>query len=555
MMVLVPLAAAAFQSHKPAGIRFTDVAVTAKLDFQHVSGSTEKRYIPETFSGGVAWIDYNQDGWPDLYLVNGGRWEELLAGKRTVSNALYKNNRDGTFTNVTQRAGVSGKHWGMGVTVGDYNNDGRPDLYLSNYGPDTLYRNNGDETFTDVTETAKVSDPRWSSSAAFADYDADGWLDLYVTNYVEFDHNNPPAPECQYRGIKVHCGPKGLVPAAHVLYHNNGDGTFSDVTRAAGMAVAPAYGLGVIWGDYDNDGDLDLYVANDSVANFFFQNQGNGTFRELGVIAGVAYNEDGQAQAGMGVAMGDYDHDGFFDYFQTNFSDDYNTLRRNLGKGVFRDVSYTSGMAFPSWRLLGWGTGFLDYDNDGWEDLFVANGHVYPQVDQYPIDIVFAQPKLLFRNLGNRKFEDVTARVGGALTARWSSRGAAFADFDNDGDVDVAVNNLGARPSLLVNEGGNRSGNWVTFALARKTLNRNAIGTRIIVETESTRQMQEVTAGASYQACNDFRLHFGLGTHDVIKSVIVNWTDKQTQRFEKITANQFYVLNQGEGLAATPPKR
>src|SRR5205823_1012424 len=327
-----------FQSRRPASlgttpaakgqnekIRFVDVAAQSGLRFQHVSGSPEKKYLPETFSGGVAWIDYNQDGWPDLYVCN--------------------------------------------------------------YGRNTLYRNNGDGTFTDVTESAGVGDSRWSSSAAFADYDGDGWLDLYVVNYVAFDHKNPPAPDCQYRGIRVHCGPKGLLPAADVLYHNNGDGTFTDVTRAAGMAVAPAYGLGAVWGDFDNDGDLDLYVANDSMANFLFQNQGNGTFREIGVLAGAAYNEDGQAQAGMGVALGDYDHDGLFDYVVTNFSDDYNTLYRNLGSGVFRDVSYAAGVAFPSWRLLGWGTAFFDYDNDGWEDLFVSNGHVYPQVDQYPIDI------------------------------------------------------------------------------------------------------------------------------------------------------------------------
>jgi hypothetical protein len=541
-------------SRRPSGIRFLDIAVSAKLDFHHVSGSPEKKYLPETFSGGVAWIDYNQDGWPDLYLVNGGRWEELLMGKRTVSNALFRNNRDGTFKNVTQSAGVAGKHWGMGVTVGDYDNDGWPDLYLCNFGPNTLYRNNGDGTFTDVTERAKVGDRRWSSSAAFADYDGDGWLDLYVANYVDFDQNNPPAPDCQYRGIKVHCGPKGLVPAPHVLYHNNGDGSFSDVTSSAGMTEARAYGLGVIWGDYDNDGDLDLYVANDSVANFLFQNQGDGTFREIGVNAGVAYNEDGQAQAGMGVAMGDYDHDGFFDYFQTNFSDDYNTLRKNLGKGVFRDVSYSSGLALPSWRLLGWGTGFLDYDNDGWEDIFVANGHVYPQVDQYPIDIAFAEPKLLFHNLRNGKFEEVSTTMGGALTERWPSRGAAFADFDNDGDVDIAVNNLGTRPSLLVNEGGNHSSHWVTFELAGKKTNRNGIGARVTVETEDSSQIQEARAGTSYQACSEFRLHFGLGSHEVIRSVVVKWPNRQIQRFDKVAANQHYVVTQGESLAVRPAR-
>lgn len=567
ILLLLPAGGIALQNQRPAsktkkapvggkstGIRFLDVAVQAKLDFQHVSGSGDKKYLPETFSGGVAWIDYNQDGWPDLYLVNGGHWEELLAGRRTVSNALYRNNRDSTFTNVTGQAGVAGEHWGMGVTAGDYNNDGWPDLYICNYGPNTLYRNNGDGTFTDVTGAAKVADARWSSSAAFADYDGDAWLDLYVTNYVEFDPRNPPQnKDCQYRGIEVHCGPKGFIAASDVLYRNNGDGTFTDVTRKAGLAVLPAYGLGVMWGDYDNDGDADLYVANDSMASFLFQNQGGGTFREVGVAAGVAYSEDGQAQAGMGVAMADYDHDGLFDFHKTNFSDDYNNLYRNIGKGIFRDVSYASGIAIPSWRLLGWGTAFIDFNNDGWEDIFVSNGHVYPQVDRFPIDITFKQPKQLFRNLGNGKFEEVARTLGSALTEPWSSRGSAVADFDNDGDVDIAVNNMDGRASLLVNEGGNRSGNWLELELKDPKTNRSAIGARAIVETQTTRQMQEVQAGSSYQACNDFRLHIGLGTNDWIKSVTVRWPNGETQLFEKVATNQRYRLQQGGSLLVVKP--
>jgi hypothetical protein len=563
VLVLMMVCPPGFQNHtspsarpfraKPSRIRFLDVASQSKLDFKHVSGSAEKAYLPETFSGGVAWIDYNRDGWPDLYLVNGGHWADLREGKRTVSNALFRNNRDRTFTDVTKKAGVTGSHWGMGATVGDYNNDGWPDLYVCNYGPDNLYRNNGDGTFTDVADSARIGDPNWSSSAAFADYDGDGWLDLYVTNYVAFDHKNPPSPDCQYRGIKVQCGPKGLIPAADVLYRSNRDGTFSDVTQAAGVAVPPAYGLGVLWGDYDNDGDPDLYVANDSMANFLFQNQGDGKFREIGVLAGLAYNEDGQAQAGMGVAMGDYDHDGFFDFFVSNFSDDYNTLYRSLGKGVFRDVSYAADIAFPSWRLLGWGTAFFDFDNDGWEDLFVANGHVYPQVDHYPIDITFAQPKLLHRNLGNGKFEDATSVIDGALTDRWSSRGAAFADFDNDGDVDVAVNNIDGRPSLLVNDGGNLSGNWVVLDLIGVKSNRSAIGARVVVETEAGKQMQEVQGGSSYQACNDLRLHFGLGTSQFIKSLVIRWPSGQLQHFENVATNHRYVLKEGEAPTVVRP--
>ncbi len=530
-------------------VRFVDIAERAGLDFRHVSGGPEKKYILESMGGGVAWIDYDRDGWPDLYLTNAGRWEDLLTGKRSVSNALYRNNRDGTFTDVTERAGVKGNYWGMGVAVGDYNNDGWPDLYICNYGPNTLYRNNGDGTFTEVTAEAGVGDPRWSSSAGFADYDGDGWLDLYVANYVEFDYKNPPAPGCQYHGIQVQCGPKGLIPASHVLYHNNGDGTFTDVTQPAGMAVGPAYGLGVIWGDFDNDGDIDLYVANDSVAHFLFENQGNGTFREVGLLSGTAYNQNGNPQAGMGLAMGDYDHDGLFDIFVTNFSGDYDTLYRNEGNMFFRDVSYAAGIAFPSWRSLGWGTGFFDFDNDGWEDIFAANGHVYPQVDNYPIDMTYAEPKLVFHNLGHGRFEEVAARLGNDLVRAWCSRGAALADFDNDGDVDVAVNNLDGPPSLFRNDGGNRAGHWIILGLeGTGRTNRSAIGARVTVETESGRQMQEVHGGSSYQSTHDLRRHFGLGRSERIKKLRVRWTDGKVQEFHDVLGDRIYNLKEGEEL-------
>jgi enediyne biosynthesis protein E4 len=535
-------------NHRSA-IQFLDVAEKAGLDFRQVSGSPEKKYIPETMGGGVAWIDYNRDGWPDLYLVNGGHWEDLSTGRRSVSNALYRNNRDGTFTNVTREAGLEGKRWGMGATVGDYNNDSWPDLYVCNFGPSTLYRNNGDGTFTDVTGLAGVGDDHWSSSAAFGDYDGDGWLDLYLVNYVDFDIKHPSEPDCQYRGIKVHCGPKGFLPAADVLYHNNHDGTFTDVSKKSGIGdVTPSYGLGVIWGDYDNDGDLDLFVANDSMANFLFQNQGDGTFREVGVLSGTAYNEDGKAQAGMGVTMGDYDHDGLFDFYVTHFSDDYGMLYRNMGHGIFRDVSYSADVAFPSWKFLGWGTSFLDFDNDGWEDLFVATGHVYPQVDNFPIDITFAERKLLFKNLANGKFKEVGTTLGNGLTERWSSRGAAFADFDNDGDIDVAVNNMDSRPSLLRNDGGNHSGHWLLLGMEGVQTNRSAIGVRVTVETQTGRQMQEVHGGSSYQATNDLRLHFGLGAEPKIKKLLIRWTTGKIQTFDNVEADKIYSLREGEQL-------
>ncbi|MFQ5738891.1 MAG: CRTAC1 family protein [Acidobacteriota bacterium] len=528
------------------GIQFVDVAKESGLDFHHLSGSPKKDYILETISGGVAWIDYDSDGWPDLYLVNGGRWEDLKKGKRSVSNALFHNNGNGTFTDVTLRAGVANTHWGMGATVADYDNDGRPDLYVCNYGPNTLYRNRGDGTFEDVTASAGVGHSSWDSSAAFGDYDGDGRLDLYVADYVRFDSAHAPPPRCQYRGIQVHCGPKGMVAAPDVLYHNKGDGTFSDVTRQAGVAVPPAYGLGVLWLDYDDDGDPDLVVANDSMANFLFQNQGNGSFQEVGLLAGVAYNEDGKAQASMGLAWGDYDHDGALDLFMTHFSDDYNTLYRNLGQGIFRDVTYAAGLAFPSWQYLAWGTGFLDYDNDGWEDLFISNGHIYPQVDDYQIGTSFLQVNQLFRNLGNGKFQEKGARMGGAFRQILSSRGAALADYDNDGDVDIAVNNMDSPPSLLRNEGGNQAGHWITLALEGVHSNRTAAGARVTLETSDTRRVQELQAGSSYQASHDLRLHFGLGKARRVQSLQVRWPSGAVQTFANLEGDHHYQLREGD---------
>ncbi len=533
-------------SLRTTAARFTDVAAKAGIDFQHVSGSADKKYILESMSGGVAWIDYDSDGWPDLYLVNGGRWDELVAGKRTVSNALFRNNRDGTFTNVTQAAGVGGTQWGMGVAVGDYDNDGRPDLYVCNFGPDTLYRNQGDGTFTDVTAQAKLGDPRWSVSAAFADYDGDGHLDLYVTHTVKFDPQNPFPMNCHYRGIIVQCGPLNLPKDPDSLYHNNGNGTFSDVTRRAGVAdVPPSYGLGVVWADYDNDGDLDAYVANDQMANFLFQNQGNGTFKEIGLPAGVAYNEDGVAQGSMGVDFGDHDRDGLLDIFVTNFSDDYNTLYRNQGNGVFRDVSRAVNLVFPSWPFVGWGTGFVDFNNDGWEDLFVANGHVFPQVDNYKIGTSYYEPGQYFENLRNGKFREITEAI---QAKSWSSRGAAFADFDNDGDIDVAVNNLDGKPWLLRNDGGSQAGNWLMLALEGVHTNRSAIGARVTLEGNDGRQIREVRGGSSYQSTNDFRIHFGLGPEKTVTSLTVRWTDGELQKFANIPANRRYSLKEGGTL-------
>jgi len=528
------------------GMNFIDIAQKVGLDFQHFSGSSEKTYILESMGGGVAWIDYDRDGWLDLYLVNGGLWEELLEGKRSVSNALYRNKGNGTFIEVTEKAGVGNDNWGMGVAASDYDNDGWTDLYVCNYGPNTLYRNNGDGTFTDVTNKAKVGDNRWAVSAAFGDYDSDGYVDLYVTNTVQFDHNQPPPMNCNYRGIIVQCGPFGLVADADILYHNNGDGTFSDVTEKTQIGnVKPSYGLGVAWSDYDNDRDLDLYVANDQAANFLFQNQGNGSFIEVGLMSGAGYSDDGLAQGSMGVDLGDYDHDGLLDIFLTHFTDDHNTLYRNLGDGNFRDVSLLAEIAFPSWAFLGWGTGFIDFDNDGWEDLFVSNGHLFPQVDNYQLGRSFHQRSQLFKNLGNGKFQEF---MGGLDKVKlWSSRGAAFADFDNDGDIDIAVNNLDGNPWLLMNEGGNQQG-WLSLFLEGVRSNRSGIGARVIASTSTGKQIREVRGGSSYQSSHDFRVHFGVGNTNEIKNLEVRWPDGSTQKFNQVSANVHYRLKEGGKL-------
>ncbi len=536
--------------------RFVEVGRSAGLDFQHASGSASKDYILETIGSGAAWLDYDRDGWMDLYLVNGGDWQELKAGRRSASNALFRNLGDGTFSEVTRRAGVGGRHWGMGATAADFDNDGWTDLFIVNYGPNSLFRNRGDGSFDEIAEKAGVASTLWGSSAAFGDYDGDGWLDLYVTNYVRFDHHEARPPECQYRGIQVHCGPKGLTPSPDRLYHNNRDGTFSDVSEASGIArVEPAYGLGVSWLDFDEDGDADLFVANDSMPNYLFLNQGAGRFEEVGLLSGFAYSQDGNAQAGMGIATGDYDRDGQLDLYLTHFSDDYNTLYRNSGEEMFRDQSYPAQLAFPTWQYLGWGTFFFDFDNDGWLDLFVANGHIYPQVDSYQIGTAFRQRNQLFANLGNGKFREVTGEAGPALETVLSSRGAAYADFDNDGDLDLVVNNLDSRPSLLRNEGGNRAGHWVSFALEGTSSNRSAVGARVGLVTAQGKQVQELQAGSSYQSSHDPRLHFGLGTDTRVSELTVRWPSGARQTFRDLAADRWYFLREGSepvGSEAAP---
>src|SRR5437667_9147384 len=480
-------------------VHCVDITDQSGIKFRHVS-SPEKKYIVESMSGGVALFDYDNDGYLDIYLVNSLTVDMVKSGQKTRS-ALYHNNGNGTFTDVTDHAGVGDIGWGMGVAIGDYNNDGWDDIYVTCLGPNHLLTNNGDATFTDVTQKAGVGDPRWSTGAAFVDYDNDGKLDLFVSNYVDFDVNNLPefgkGRTCQFKGIPVQCGPRGLKGAGDTLYHNNGDGTFTDVSKKAGVADTDGYyGLGVIASDFDGDGLVDIFVANDSTPNFLYHNNGDGTFKDIGFPAGVAVNENGSEQGSMGVTLGDYDHDGRLDLFITNFDDDYNTLYHNDGKGSFTEVSYSAKVAAVSLPYVGWGTKFFDYDNDGWLDLFVANGHVYPQLQN------FHQRNLVHRNNRDGTFTEIGEQLGAPFKEKRAGRGVAFGDIDNDGDVDIVINNLDGAPQLLRNDGGNAN-NSVLIKLLGVKSNRDGIGARVKVVSGDLKQVDEVRSGDSYISQSD----------------------------------------------------
>ena len=538
------LAAAAGQPPPPP--QFSDIAAKAGLSLRLISGDAkEKPYLVESIGGGLAVIDYNNDGWMDLYLVNGTTIPAARAGKIPHRSALYRNNRDGTFTDVTLAAGVPNRQWGKGVVAADFNNDGFVDLYVANFGPNILYMNNGDGTFRDATAKARVSDPRWSSAAAAADYDEDGDLDLFVVNYLDYDLNNLPTAGkfCLYQGIAVACGPRGLKGSGDALFRNNGDGTFTDVSRHAGVDDAQGYyGLGAAWGDYDDDGDLDLFVANDSTGNYLYRNNADGTFTDVAVEAGVKFSEDGREQACMGVEFEDLDNDGRLDIFVTNFSEDYNTLFRNLGKGFFKDDSHLTGLVTDSWHDLSWGVGFFDFNNDGWKDVFVANGHIYPQVDRQPIKITYKQVNKLYLNTGARKLVNVTSQAGPPFGIKHSSRGAAFADFNNDGQIDVAVSHMDEPPSLLINQGtaGNR---WLLVAL-HGAANRFGIGARVVVKAGGRTQMREVKAGGSYASTNDPRQHFGLGTAERVDELVVQWPSGKKTTLTGVETNRILTVRE-----------
>ena len=527
-------------------IRLVDIAEQAGITLLNICGGPSKDYIVEVNGNGAALFDYDNDGDVDVLIVNGSTLSNMKRGGDSMV-ALFRNEGKGHFDDVTSSTGIAARGWGMGACVADYDGDGFQDVYVTAFGPNVLLRNRGNGTFADVTARAGVGDPRWSTNCAFGDYDRDGDLDLYVANYLAFSESTVPrrgaSSNCKYMEMDVMCGPRGLPGEPDGLYRNNGDGTFTDVARSAGVIDPGHYGFGVLFSDLDDDGWLDIFVANDSVPNLLFRNNRNATFSEIGLPSGLALNGDGKAQASMGVDAADYDGDGRLDVFVTNFSHDHNTLYQNSAAGFFTDVSHRAGVVPPALSYLGWGTGFADFDNDGLLDLFVANGHVYPEIDRSGRGTAYAQRKQLFINTGHGRFRDATEGIGGALLVEKSSRGAAFGDLDNDGDVDVLVVNMNDRPTLLRND-TNSGNHWIALKLEGKAPNRDAIGARVWLEEAGSLQVAEVRSGGSYLSHNDMRLRFGLGQRTTAPPVKVRWPDGVIDRFNGLTPNAIHVIRQ-----------
>ena len=527
---------------------FVDVAAALGIDLMNVSGDSEQTYVIDTMMGGSAFFDYDRDGDLDLYILNGSRVVGFPQGNHP-RNALYRN--DGAnFTDMTAAAGLGDTGWGMGCAVADYDNDGDRDIYVTNYGKNVLYNNQGNGTFVDATEFAGVGDDGFGTGCAFFDYDGDGDLDLYAANYVDFKHFLETTPDKSYtwKGLRVHFGPRGMRGGADILYRNEGNGTFSDVTAEAHVASDNAlYGLGVISGDYDNDGDMDIFVANDTGPNYLYQNQGDGTFTDVGWQVGVAYGESGDAQGCMGIAYGDYDNDGYQDILVTNFWEQTNTLYHNDKGSFFSDRTFDAGVGLESFSFLAWGTEFFDYDNDADKDLFIANGHLFPQLDRANLGVSYAQSNQLFENLGDGTFDEVSQRAGEGLHLKKVSRGASFADYDNDGDIDIFVLNLNDFPTLLRND-GNDGNNWLMVETIGTTSNRDGIGAKIKVHCGPLTQINEIRSGSSYLSHNDFRAHFGLGAADVVDLLEVVWPSGLVEKFANLPANRLVVVQEGRGI-------
>jgi hypothetical protein len=555
-LALAPPPAGLGQQPEPSAAHFVDRAKAAGLDHTIVFGGVDrKQYIIETTGTGVALLDYDGDGWLDIFLVNGTTLD--ANSKHPLPGAyLYRNNRDGTFADVTARAGRFADGWGQGVCVGDYDNDGRPDLYLTFYGKNRLYRNSADGRFTDVGERAGVAGPslEWSTGCAFVDYDRDGWLDLVVANYVDFDLASAPkhgeSANCYWKGAPVMCGPRGLKWTPNRLYRNRGDGTFEDVSKKARIdQTAGHYAFSVSTFDFDNDGWTDIYVACDSTPSILYRNNGDGTFTDVAVVAGAAFNEDGREQAGMGSTIGDYNGDGALDIFKTNFSDDTSTLYRNNGDGTFSDVTFAAGMGLNT-RWLGWGTEFFDFDNDSWPDLLLVNGHVYPEVDTHNLGTSYHQPRVLYRNDGDGTFADISAKAGPAFAQKLAGRGLAVGDLWNDGRLSAVITNMNAPPSLLVNE-TRYPHHWVTFRTVGTKSNRDGVGARITLQLGERRLVSEVRSGSSYTSNSDMRVHFGLGKAENFDFVEVRWPSGLRERFTGPAVDRIHTLKEGTGTPHT----
>jgi len=551
------------KSHTSPAVQYLDVTEEAGITFKHVNGWTGKRYFIETMGPGVAFFDYDNDGYLDIYFVNGAELPGVTynvgeVAETSPTNVLYRNAGDGTFVDVTRQTGVGDTGYGVGCCVGDYDNDGHVDLYVTNFGANVLYHNNGDGTFVDVTGKASVGGGnKWSAGCAFLDYDKDADLDLYVVNFVYFDFEVEKHRKYLIKGVTVYAAPENFDGLSDTLYRNNGDGTFTDVTQQTGIFNPEGKGLGMVCGDYDNDGDVDIFVANDATINFLYRNDGvktqqsdadnDVTFTDVALFAGVGLSEDAVAENGMGANMGDYDNDGFLDIVVNNFQRQTSSIYHNEGNGFFLEVSYACGVGEKTRNYLSWGTAFFDYDNDGYQELFIANGHVHDNIELFDDTATAAQQNLLLKNNGDGTFADVSETSGPGLQIKQVSRGAAFGDVDNDGDIDILVVNSNQPPSLLMNEGGNQK-NWLMFKAIGTTSNRDGIGVRITVISGQLRQIREVKSGESYLSQNDMRVHFGLDTATKADVVEIRWPSGLVETFKDVQANQLLIVTEGRGL-------